>query len=61
MIIGAIQAGEYARKGEHPVPSIDVHLAAGLVAPHIVVAHFTSYNKHCGKCCAESLQIGAAK
>ena len=39
MIIGATQAGEYARKGEHPVPSIDVHLAAGLVAPHIFLQH----------------------
>jgi len=32
-IIGKAQAGEYARKGEHPVPSIDVHLAAGLALP----------------------------
>jgi len=35
MIIGATQAGEYARKGEHPVPSIDVYLASGLVALYI--------------------------
>jgi len=58
MIIGAVQAGEYARKGEHPVPSIDVHPAAGLTALNIMVAHFTSYNKcsmQCGCMCALAL------
>ena len=45
MIVGAAQAGGYARKGEHPVPSIDVHLAAGTAALNIMVAHFTSYNR----------------
>ena len=43
MIIGAVQAGEYARKGEHPVPSIDVHLPAGITALNIIEACFTSY------------------
>jgi hypothetical protein len=37
-LIGASQAGEYARKGEHPVPSIDVRPAAGIVALKILEA-----------------------